>query len=101
MSNKLWEIQVEGYAEEIRGRRVLIEGYLDCIVHRRKHSTVYHKGKFLVTELSTGAAIGGGDSKDDAIRDAVLKVKRAGKCKVNRMQRTIYKRLGELNVGRF
>lgn len=99
MSNRQWEIKTSEGVEKVEGSRVLIAGYLDCIVHLRKRLTFYHAGEVLVTELSTGAAIGGGDSENDAISDAEQKVKESGKRKVHRLLQIMYKKYGEVNQG--
>lgn len=92
---------MQGYVKEITGKRVLLEGYFDCIVYLRTFLVNNHTEKYIVAELSTGAACGGGDSEDEAIKDAESNVKKAGKRKVNRLQAEIYKKHRELNVGRF
>lgn len=96
MSKRKWEIRTFSGTKKTEGTRVLIAGYLDCIVHDNNSR---HLNQFNVTELSTGFRVGYGDSEKEAIIDAENKAKRAGKRRAYERLRELYDKCGEVNQG--
>lgn len=93
MKERKWEIQTTHGIEIVEGVRILIAGYLDCIVNER-----YGGGYgFVVTELSCGCTCGSGDSIAGAIISAELRVEYNGKPQVHRALRQMYEKHGEVN----
>ena len=99
MSKRKWEIRTVTGIKKTEGTRVLIAGYLDCIVHDNKRKYGWCRDRYTVTELSTGFRVGSGGSEKEAIIDAEKRAKRAGKRRAYERLRQIYDKCGELNVG--
>ena len=97
MSKRKWEIRTTHGIDKVEGVKVLIAGYLDCIVHAEQRSATWRV--FVVTELSTGCHAGDGATEKEAIIDAKRRFNKAGKRGVYKKLQRKYEQYGEVNQG--